>query len=53
MPSRLLMKGVDRPQSQRTPLDISFQTDAEPVISTLKGFVSTPTWVFLSDDCTG
>lgn len=53
MPSRSLMKAVDRPQSRRTPLDISFQTDAESAVSTLKGFVSTSTWVFLSEDCTG
>lgn len=36
MPSRSLMKAVDRAQSQRIPLDILFQTDAEPVISTLR-----------------
>ena len=60
MPSRSLKTAVHRPQSQRTPLDISFQTDAESVISTLKGFVSTPTldisfrwlrWVRVSGDC--
>lgn len=40
------------PQAQRTPLDIHFQADAEPVILTLKEFVSNCTWVFLSDDFT-